>query len=370
MVRFLVTMVVLVCSGTGFAGDAQGNGEPDDKNLSLYPRVKMETTVGDIVLELNGELAPITTMNFIWYAEDGFYNGTIFHRVMKELLIQGGGYLHDLEKKTEGLRPGIPNEWNSGLKNEQWSISMSRLGSRPNSATSQFFINLVDNLTADQPRPDGAAHAVFGKVVHGFKTVARIRDVKTTTNDKYGGSAPTIPAEPVIIKSVKVIREFDRKKLEGIARQHIGRLEAERRVIVTENARVTSDLVKKIEKEANAKMVTTFSGLQYVDLKVGTGRRPKREDTVTVHYTGWLADGTVFQDSRDDPEPRTFPVTRAVSGWIEALQTMNIGGRRKLIVPSHLGYGPIGRPGLIPPNAVLVYELELLKVEGPEKETP
>jgi len=370
MVRLLVISAVLVGNSICVAGDAPGEGESADTKLSLYPLVEMETTLGNFVLELNAEKAPITTMNFVWYVEDGFYEGTIFHRILTQKLIQGGGYLPDLEKKVEGLRPGIPNEWRNGLKNEQWTIAMSRSGTRPDSAQSQFFINLVDNLSSDEPRVDGSGIAVFGKVVSGFKTIARIRDAELTANPKYGGSSKTIPAEPVIIKSAKVTRDFDRDAIEEVARTHIGRLQKEREKIAQDNTRITYELAEKIEKETNSEMVTTLSGLKYVDLKVGTGRVPGPRDTVTVHYTGWLADGTEFQTSRHKEEPPTFEIHSAVTGWVEALQSMKVGGIRKLIVPSHLGYGPMGREGLIPPHAVLVYELELLGVEPAGSTTP
>ena len=131
---------------------------------ALHPRVTISTSLGDIVLELDGEKAPITVLNYVQYAQDGFYDGTVFHRVMSNFMIQGGGFTTEMDKKEEGLRPGITNEWTNGLKNVRGSIAMARLGNQPDSATAQFFINVVDNPGLDQAR-DGAAYAVFGQVV-------------------------------------------------------------------------------------------------------------------------------------------------------------------------------------------------------------
>ena len=152
----------------------QAAGESD----SMHPRYKMETSLGNIVLELDAAKAPVTVLNFNSYVTSGYYNGTIFHRVMSTFMIQGGGFTADMEKKTEGLFPGIKNEWQNGLKNNKGTISMARQGGKPDSGTSQFFINVVDNGRLDQPQRDGAAYAVFGSVVEGMDVVEKIRDTE------------------------------------------------------------------------------------------------------------------------------------------------------------------------------------------------
>ncbi len=157
--------------------------------------VRMETSLGDMVLELNPAKAPITCENFLRYVEEGFYHNTIFHRVVKGFVIQGGGFTPEMEKKK--TNPPIKNEWRNGLKNLRGTISMARLGGQPHSATSQFFISVRDNPALDQAR-DGAAYAVFGKIIEGLDVMDQIEAVRTTTHGRY----QDVPAQPVIIKSV------------------------------------------------------------------------------------------------------------------------------------------------------------------------
>jgi len=184
--------------GADAQAEKQAQPEADAKIEEKFVYVEMKTTLGEIYLELNNELAPISTENFVTYANDKYYDGTIFHRVISNFMIQGGGFDKDLEKKK--TRDGIENEWKNGLSNMRGTVAMARLGNRPNSATGQFFINVADNAFLDQPR-DGAGYAVFAKVVKGIEVVDKIRAVPTTTKGPYGD----VPVENVVIEKVTVL---------------------------------------------------------------------------------------------------------------------------------------------------------------------
>lgn len=165
--------------------------------------VKLETTMGDIVIELNEEAAPVTVENFLQYAEQGFYDGTIFHRVMPRFMIQGGGFTKDMRDKQ--THPPIVNEFK--VSNLRGTVAMAKMGGNPDSATSQFFINLVDNSRGLDHQNGG--FTVFGEVVKGMDVVDSIAAVKTTTRvgTIKGQKVPlsNVPVEPVVIKSAKAV---------------------------------------------------------------------------------------------------------------------------------------------------------------------
>ncbi|MBE9549686.1 MAG: peptidylprolyl isomerase [Proteobacteria bacterium] len=163
------------------------------------PKVLMQTSKGDITIELNAELAPISTKNFLDYVNTGFYADTIFHRVISHFMIQGGGFTAELNQKTP--REPIKNEAANGLKNLRGTIAMARTNN-PNSATSQFFINVQDNRSLDKsPINDG--YAVFGKVIDGMNVVDDIRFVETG----YSKGMGDVPGETITIISAKVITD-------------------------------------------------------------------------------------------------------------------------------------------------------------------
>lgn len=157
----------------------------------------MKTSLGDIRIELDEQNAPISVRNFLSYVDSGHYDGTIFHRVISNFMIQGGGFTPDMKQKKQSAT--IKNEWKNGLKNQRGALAMARLGGDPDSASCQFFINVKDNSFLDQPQPDGAAYAVFGKVVSGMDVVDKIKAVRTGTKSGH----QDVPAEPVTITSVK-----------------------------------------------------------------------------------------------------------------------------------------------------------------------
>lgn len=160
-------------------------------------KVRLETTKGNIVVELNPQAAPITVKNFLEYVEKGFYDGVIFHRVIPNFMIQTGGFTADMAQKATN-KP-IVNEAGNGLKNARGTIAMART-SNPDSATSQFFINHKDNDFLNYVENRNPGYAVFGKVIEGMEVVDAIAAVKTTTKN---GMAD-VPVEPVVIKSAKV----------------------------------------------------------------------------------------------------------------------------------------------------------------------
>jgi peptidyl-prolyl cis-trans isomerase A (cyclophilin A) len=161
---------------------------------ALAQKVKLETSAGNIVVELDAAKAPKTVDNFLQYVKSGHYNGTVFHRVINNFMIQGGGMTADLKEKP--TRPPIGLESRNGLTNQRGTIAMARTND-PNSATAQFFINVKDNDFLNQAQArDGNGYAVFGKVVEGMDVVDKIRTVPTGPGD--------VPLTPVVIKKATV----------------------------------------------------------------------------------------------------------------------------------------------------------------------
>lgn len=173
--------------------------KPEPPKPPTRSTVVIETSKGNIKVELNPERAPISVKNFLQYVDDKFYDGTIFHRVMPNFMIQGGGFTPDMKKKQ--TRPTIKIESDNGLSNLRGTIAMARLPS-PNSATSQFYINHKTNQALDKsyPRGDGYGYAVFGKVVEGLDVVDAIAAVSTGMHPKGLGN---VPKETIIIKSIR-----------------------------------------------------------------------------------------------------------------------------------------------------------------------
>lgn len=163
-------------------------------------KAAIETSMGTITLELNDEKAPETVANFVKYAKDGHYDGTIFHRVIDGFMIQGGGFTKDMNQKE--TRQPIRNEAMNGLKNDRGTIAMART-MVVDSATSQFFINLVDNdfLNFTSPTPQGFGYAVFGKVTDGMEVVDKIAKVRTG----FAGTHQNVPEDPIVIKKVSIV---------------------------------------------------------------------------------------------------------------------------------------------------------------------
>lgn len=295
---------------------------------------KMTTNKGVIILSLEYEKVPVTVTNFVGLAEGTinfqnrsakyFYDGIVFHRVEKDFVIQAGC---PFSNGRGGPGYSFPDEFHPSLKHDSPGV-LSMANSGPDTNGSQFFI--THRAT---PHLDGK-HSVFGFVIQGQDVVNSIEQGDTIT-------------------SVRILRIGESAKKftvsEKTFRQRINDLIKEKFEAV----------MKQIEEKwPNA--VTTDSGLKYIVLQEGSGGSPGMGDLVTVHYKGSLLDGTVFDSSYARGQPNEFRIGQLIQGWNEALLQMKKGEKRILIIPPELGYGERGAGRVIPPNAYLVFEMELL----------
>ena len=311
------------------------------QNLQDGVYAKITTPKGELLLSLEYEKAPMTVSNFIGLAEGSlnlkkpgtpFYDGLIFHRVINDFMIQAG--CPD-GKGTGGPGYKFPDEINSKLKHVGPGIlSMANAG--PGTNGSQFFITHVAT-----PWLDGK-HTVFGKVVEGQNVVNAI-------------------AQGDVIKKVEILRVGEKAQKFIVSKESFSEevVKAEK----VEQARI-ADLRKELFRELDNRWPSatiTDSGLRYVVLAEGNGgESPKHGQNVTVHYTGSLLDGKIFDSSVQRGTPAQFGIGQVIEGWNEALVMMKKGEKRTLIIPPELGYGVQGYPGVIPPNSYLIFDVELL----------
>ncbi|MBA4028645.1 MAG: peptidylprolyl isomerase [Planctomyces sp.] len=185
------TLALAAASAPAVPPEPAAAQAPAQDQKETYVYVKLATSLGEIVLELNQTKAPISVENFLAYVDAGHYNGLIFHRVIPNFMVQGGGFTPDLNQKPTNAP--IKNEWRNGLKNAKYTVAMARTNVA-DSATSQFFINVANNTFLDEPR-DGAAYAVFGKVIQGTEIV----DTIVTQQTKTVGPHQNVPATPITI---------------------------------------------------------------------------------------------------------------------------------------------------------------------------
>ncbi|MGE4583092.1 MAG: peptidylprolyl isomerase [Sphaerochaeta sp.] len=309
-------------------------------NDGLY--AVLHTNKGNITLQLEHERTPMTVANFVGLAEGTlnvngnskpFYNNLSFHRVIENFMIQGG-----CPKGNGTGGPGytFPDEFDESLKHTgPGTLSMANAG--PGTNGSQFFITHVAT-----PWLDGK-HSVFGHVVEGQKVVDAIEQGDT-------------------IKKVEIVRVGEQAKAFQVSRERFTEY-----VIAAEekNKKRQAKELEKLEKELKNRWpdaIVTDTGLRYVVKKSGDGKKhPSYGQKVTVHYTGSLLDGKVFDSSVRRGSPAQFAIGEVIEGWNEALITMSAGEQRTLIIPPELGYGTMGYPGVIPPNSYLVFEVELIK---------
>jgi cyclophilin family peptidyl-prolyl cis-trans isomerase len=191
---------LVLAAFAGFVLFAGAASKQDSSNVEKRKMIKLETTKGNIVIEVNETAAPISSANFLRYVQEGFFDGLIFHRVIPGFMIQTGGFTPDMQQKA--AHEPIVNEGRNGLKNDRGTLAMARTND-PNSASSQFFINLVNNDFLNYAGPQKPGYAVFGKVVEGMDVVDAIAQVKTANK----GMHQNVPVEPVIIKSAKVVSD-------------------------------------------------------------------------------------------------------------------------------------------------------------------
>ena len=309
-------------------------------NEGMYAKIK--TTKGDILIQLEYEKTPLTVANFIGLAEgkiknnkkaigEPYYNGLKFHRVIADFMIQGGC------PDGNGMGgPGyqFPDEIHPDLKHSGPGIlSMANAG--PGTNGSQFFITHKET-----PWLDGK-HTVFGSVVEGQDVVNAI-------------AQDDLINEVIIEKNGEKANNFDAAK---IFTSELEKLKKE--------AEIKAENAKKAIEELKKGATVTESGLAYKITKKGSGPKAEAGKTVSVHYTGKLTDGTKFDSSYDRNQPIDFPLGqgRVIKGWDEGISLLNVGSKATFIIPPDLAYGARGAGGVIPPNATLIFEVELVDVK-------
>ncbi len=306
----------------------------------MYAKIK--TNKGDIMLELEFEKTPLTVANFVGLAEgkiknnkkevgEPYYDGLKFHRVIADFMIQGGC------PDGNGMGgPGyqFPDEIHPDLKHSGPGIlSMANAG--PGTNGSQFFITHKET-----PWLDGK-HTVFGKVTEGQDVVDAI-----SQDDKI--------IEIDIIRKGENAKKFDSK---AIFDKELEKLEKQ----AAEKAKKAKEAIDALKKGAKV----TSSGLAYKIIKKGTGAKAEAGKTVSVHYTGKLSNGTKFDSSYDRNQPIEFELGRGrvIKGWDEGISLLNVGSKATFIIPPDLAYGARGAGGVIPPNATLIFDVELVEIK-------
>lgn len=346
----IVTVSLAVFCGFSCAGIEQ---KKDKNKLSKMDKeflknqeegiyAKFETNKGTIITNLEFKKTPITVANFIGLAEGTlknsvkplgtpYYDGLIFHRVIPEFMIQGGC---PLGTGTGDAGYKFADEFDASLKHTGPGIlSMANAG--PGTNGSQFFITHVAT-----PWLDGK-HTVFGHVIQGQDVVNKIAQkdtIKTLTILRKGAEAEAFDA-------VKIF--------------------ASQQEIATKKAAEAEAAAKIASEKAKAEFKdSTASGLRYVVIQEGTGKKPLATSNVKVHYTGMFLDGNIFDSSVQRGEPIDFGLNQVIPGWTEGVQLMKEGAKYKFYIPYQLAYGEQGYPGAIPPKSDLIFEVELIKVNN------
>ncbi|WP_277110746.1 peptidylprolyl isomerase [Chryseobacterium taklimakanense] len=323
-------------------------------NDGLY--ANLQTSKGNMLVKLEDKKSPVTVANFVGLAEGKidnkakgkgvpYYDGTIFHRVIENFMIQGGD--------PQGTGMGDPGYKFEDEKNDlkhtgKGILSMANSG--PNTNGSQFFITQVAT-----PWLDGK-HTIFGKVVSGENIIDEIAKVEKNAQDK--------PKTDVVLEKVSIFSKGDEYKSYDAAKTF-----NDGKAKIQENnknfAAKQEEAAKKELDVLKAGMETTPSGLMYKINKKGTGKKAEKGNTVSVHYAGRLTNGNEFDNSFKRGEPIEFPVGAGmvIRGWDEGLLMLNEGDEATFLIPPDLGYGARGAGGVIPPNAWLIFDVQLVKVK-------
>lgn len=351
-------MLLLVAFVTSCTSIPKYMSKEEYKALGDGLYAHMETSKGDMLIQLHEEKTPMTVANFVGLAEGKiendakplgtpFYDGIIFHRVIKDFMIQGG------DPKGTGMGgPGynFGDEFDETLVHDKKGI-LSMANSGPGTNGSQFFITEVAT-----PWLDGK-HSIFGEVINGLDVIDTIANVKKGAQDR--------PKQDITINHVDIVRKGDKYKdydpaqaFKTAKENHAKKLEELRKA---EEAKLQAE-VDRI-KELTAKAQETPSGLKYVILEEGDGAKPAKGDAIDVHYTLRLDNGKVLDSSYDRKQPLAINVgqTQLIMGWMEALTMFNRGSKVFLAIPPKLGYGAQGAGGVVPPNATLYFDMEVLK---------
>ena len=313
-----------------------------------------QTSKGNMIVKFEDEKAPVTVANFIGLAEGTienkakakgvpYYDGTIFHRVIKDFMIQGG------DPKGTGMGdPGykFEDEKNDLKHTGKGILSMANSG--PNTNGSQFFITEVAT-----PWLDGR-HTIFGKVVNGEGIIDVIANVEKGAQDK--------PKTDVVLEKVSVFSKGDQYKKYDAAKvfaEGKDKIQEYNKALV---AKEEAEAAKKLD-ELKTGMQTTESGLMYKITKKGSGAKAVAGNTIQVHYAGKLTNGKEFDNSFKRGEPIEFAVGvgQVIKGWDEGILLLEEGDEATLLIPPTLGYGARGAGGVIPPNAWLIFEVQLVK---------
>jgi peptidyl-prolyl cis-trans isomerase A (cyclophilin A) len=319
--------------------------------------IEFKTNAGNFMCELYYKEVPLMAANIVGLTEGTrefidpatgkpvkrpFYKGIIFHRVIDGFMIQGGDPLGD-GRGGPGYR--LVDQISPMLKhNSEGILSMANAG--PNTNGSQFFITL-----APTPHLDGK-HAVLGKIVEGMEIVRKIGKVKTNPSNR--------PLDNIIMKEVNIIRIGEEAKAFNAEKEFAKKDEIEKnQQTVLQQIKIA--FLKQLGADI-AKIQRTKSGLEYYVRKSGNGDKPKKGQTIIAHYAGYLTSGQKFDSSYDRNQPFSTAIGagKVIPGWDEAFLDMGKGEKRLLIIPYHLAYGEMGYPGVIPPKATLIFDVELL----------